>query len=153
MSQTSKSSPRDQFVQIATWTGAFECTEPLDQEVATVRQRARLMGHPPSPRRNDCAFRLDAAPPPSLETTDALQRRRFFEEAGTRARLSFSAASAHALALHLGGARASIAVGCHVIDVAPDLETKIAERENATALNQRPRLDLRARPDGEDLRT
>ena len=37
-------------------------------------------------------------------------------------------ASAHALALRLSGARASIGVGCHVIDVAPDLETKIAER-------------------------
>ena len=39
------------------------------------------------------AFPCDAAPPPSLETTDALRRHRPFDEAGTRARLSFSAAS------------------------------------------------------------
>ncbi len=54
-----------------------------------VWQRARLMGHLPSPRHADLAFPFDAAPPPSLEPTDALRRRRAFEEDGTRARLSF----------------------------------------------------------------
>ncbi len=54
-----------------------------------VRQRARVMGHPPSPRHASFAYPLDAAPPPSLETTDARRRRRLLEEAGRRARLSF----------------------------------------------------------------
>ena len=59
-----------------------------DQE-PRVRQRVCMMGHPPSPRDDDLALRFDAAPPPSLEITDALRRRRLIEEAGTRARLSF----------------------------------------------------------------
>ncbi len=86
MSHTSHSSHRDRVRHRSRHTvrpSAMRDQEPV------VRQRARLMGHPPSPRHASFAYPLDAAPRPSLETTDALRRRRFFEEAGTRARLSF----------------------------------------------------------------
>jgi hypothetical protein len=46
-----------------------------DQE-PTVRQRVRLRGRPSSPRLVDVAFLFDAAPPLSLETTDARKRHR-----------------------------------------------------------------------------
>ena len=88
MSQTSKSSQfRTEFARIALLRAlerrhARSGTQWSGSEV-------RLMGHSPSPRRAWYAFPFDAAPPPSLETTDALRRRRPIEEAGTRARLSF----------------------------------------------------------------
>ena len=85
MSQTSNSSRRDRVRH-----GLRRTVRPsaLRDQEPVVRQRVALMGHPPSPRHASFAFPLDAAPPPSLETTDALRRRRFLEEAGTRARLS-----------------------------------------------------------------
>ena len=86
MSQTSNSSRRDRVRQRLRQTVRLSVTR--DQE-PQVRQRVWLMGRPPSPRHDDFAFLLDAAPPPSLEITDALRRRRLLEEAGTRARLSF----------------------------------------------------------------
>ena len=53
-----------------------------------VRQRVALMGRPPSPRDGALAFPLDAAPPPEPGDNGRASARRFFEEAGTRARLS-----------------------------------------------------------------
>ena len=87
MSQTSNSSQRDR-VRPRLRHAVRLMSVARDQE-PVVGQRAAMMGPPPSPRDDDFAFPLDAAPPPSLETTDALWRRRFFEEAGTRVRLSF----------------------------------------------------------------
>ena len=86
MSHTSTSSHRDRVRQ-----GLRRTVRPsaLRDQEPMVRQRAALMGHSPSPRHAPFAFPLDAAPPPSLETTDAPRRRRVLEEAGTRARLSF----------------------------------------------------------------
>jgi len=70
MSHTSNSSRRDrvhQRLRRAVRTTAMRDHEPQ------VWQRARLMGHPLSPRHDDLAFPCDAAPSPSLETTDALR--------------------------------------------------------------------------------
>ena len=64
-----------------------------------VWQRVRLIGHPPFPGHDDLAFPFDAVPPASQQTTDARRRLHSLEEAGTRARLDFSAASARSLAL------------------------------------------------------
>jgi len=86
MSHTSKSSRQDRVrlrLRHTVRPSAVRNQEPM------VWQRVRLMGHLPSPRHLDFAFPLDAAPFPSLEPTDALRRRRAFEEDGTRARLSF----------------------------------------------------------------
>jgi len=86
MSHTSKSSRQDRGR--SRWRRSVRSSARRDQE-PVVWQRARLMGHLPSPRHVVLAFPFDAAPPPSLEPTDALRRRRAFEEDGTRARLSF----------------------------------------------------------------
>jgi len=50
--------------------GTVRTSARRDQEPA-VRQHVRLMGRPPSPGYTDLAFPFAAAPPPSLETTDA----------------------------------------------------------------------------------
>ena len=87
MSQTSNSSHVTELASDRDTPCALE-RRAHDHE-PVVRQRVALMGRPPSPRDGTLAFPLDAAPSPSLAITDALRRRRFFEEAGTRARLSF----------------------------------------------------------------
>jgi len=89
VSQTSKSS---RGAELAPHRRGRCAVERADDREPLARQRAALMGHPLSPLRR---WRTDrsAAPPPSLELTDALRRRHRHEEAGTRARMRFLAAS------------------------------------------------------------
>ena len=87
MSQSSNSSLGTELATIAQDPYATARHEAVDHE-PQVRQRDRLMGRRLSSQRF-LAFTRCAAPPPSLETTDALSDAARHEETGMRARMSF----------------------------------------------------------------
>jgi len=97
-----------------------------------VWQRARLMGHPLSPRHDDLAFPCDAAPSPSLETTDALRWRRPSWGGRYEGTTEFLGRGRPRARTPRRGAWASIGVGRCANGRTPDLETKTALKENAT---------------------